>query len=140
MRVKIGDASIKNSACVKTLVASVSLPLTVSCLFSPHQVVVGTGCLTLVPFSLKYEGDFDCLTVQIMTGAIIGGVVLLLVIVVACCCCCKKRREEEERARTIPSAYPGYNEVRREGREGRGERESEREREREIEREIERER
>ncbi len=72
------------------------------------QVVVGRGCLDFTPYSLKYEGDFDCLTVKILTGAFIGGTVLLLVVVVACCCCCRKLKKRKP---GIVSQYPGYNEV-----------------------------
>ena len=58
------------------------------------QVVVGTGCLTFIPFVLKYGGPFGCQPLLYTTVGCIAGVLAIVVVVIAIC---------YKRKKTIPN-------------------------------------
>ena len=68
-------------------------------ILSDFQVTIGTGCLRLRAYKLKYGGPLDCKQVQYIMGSCLGGGLLGVVIIVIC----YKRRK---RFQLLPSGSP----------------------------------
>ena len=69
-------------------------------ILSNFQVTIGTGCLRLHAYKLKYGGPLDCKQVQYILGSCLGGTLLGAVIIAVC----YKRRN---RLRLLTSGSPG---------------------------------
>ena len=69
--------------------------------FSYHlQVIIGTGCVTLQAYTLRYGGPIDCQPVPYIIAVCVISYLLIIVVIIAC----YERRKKPK----ITSAYPGY--------------------------------
>ena len=75
-------------------------------ILSDFQVIIGTGCLKLDAFRLKYGGPLDCEQVQYIMGSCLGGGLLGTVVLVIWC---KRRRRFKIRLPSHPVESPSVN-------------------------------